>query len=90
MKVLNTSVILALVALSGCTTGSKVKHTVNYYSVGEYRSVPVPLPTPQLPTIYNVAPPRIVYVSQEPTITDLGKEITRKIYRKMQAAYSAN
>jgi hypothetical protein len=32
----------------------------------------------------------IYVVEEDPTVTDLGKEITRKIYKKMQAAYYAN
>lgn len=53
----------------------------------------VPQPThATVPVMRPVVVARPVYVvdSDEPTVTDLGKEITRKIYKKMQAAYYAN
>jgi hypothetical protein len=93
MKVIKIATAVVLLSLTGCTTGSKVKHTINYYSVGEYRPATVPQYAP-----YTVMRPaavvrsvRPIYVVEEdPTVTDLGKEITRKIYKKMQAAYYAN
>lgn len=92
MKVINTATAIALLSLVGCTTGSKVKHTINYYSVGEYRPVTVPQsaynPVPVMRPIVAARP--VYLVDEEPTVTDLGKEITRKIYRKMQAAYYTN
>lgn len=92
MKVINTATAIALLSLVGCTTGSKVKHTINYYSVGEYRPVmatqPAYTPAPILRPIIAARP--VYFVDEEPTVTDLGKEITRKIYRKMQAAYYTN
>jgi hypothetical protein len=92
MKVINTATAIALLSLTGCTTGSKVKHTINYYSVGEYR--PVMAAQPLYKPTHDVRPivaGRSVYlVEDEPSVTDLGKEITRKIYRKMQAAYYTN
>lgn len=93
MKVIKIATAVMLLSLTGCTTGSKVKHTINYYSVGEYRPVMAPQPThATVPVMRPVVVARPVYVvdSDEPTVTDLGKEITRKIYKKMQAAYYAN
>jgi hypothetical protein len=90
MKVIKIATAVALLSLTGCTTGSKVKHTINYYSVGEYRPAMVPQYTP-VNIIPRAVPVRSLYVvEEEPTVTDLGKEITRKIYKKMQAAYYAN
>lgn len=75
--------------LASCTTGSKTKITTNYYSVGEtrpYIAQPViEQPIVQRPIVYQP-----VYTYQEPTVTDLGKEIGRKIYRKIQTAYYVN
>lgn len=82
------STALLAVLMQSCTTGSKVKHTINYYSVGEYRAA---VPSQPIYTPVPVVRQGPVYiVESEPTITDLGKEITRKIYKKMQAAYYTN
>jgi hypothetical protein len=92
MKVIKIATAVTLLSLTSCTTGSKVKHTINYYSVGEYR--PVALPQFQhasVPAIHPIVAARPVYiVEEEPTVTDLSKEITRKIYKKMKAAYYTN
>lgn len=87
-KIHIVAAVLLIVLTQGCTTGSKIKHTINYYSVGEYRaavpSQPVYTPVP----VMRQGP--VYIVESEPTITDLSKEITRKIYKKMQAAYYTN
>jgi hypothetical protein len=92
MKVIKVATALTLFSLTGCTTGSKVKHTINYYSVGEYRSI-MPQQTVYNPisNLHPIVAARPVYiVEEEPTVTDLSKEITRKIYKKMKAAYYTN
>lgn len=87
-------IILSL-TLVGCTTGSKTKTNLNYYSNVSYvasqpqiiyRDVPVEVPVEvvryQYKTIYKRVPPR------QASITDLGEELGRKLLRKMRAAYN--
>jgi hypothetical protein len=83
-------IILSL-TLVGCTTGSKTKVNVNYYSNASYvasqpqiiyRDVPVEVVRYQYKTIYKRVPPR------QASVTDLGEELGRKLLRKMRAAYN--
>jgi hypothetical protein len=87
--------IILSMMLVGCTTGSKTKHNINYYSnvsyappqlepITIYKEVPVEVPVEvvRYKTIYKRVPPR------ESTISDLGEEIGRKMLRKMRAAYN--
>ena len=87
-------IILSL-TLVGCTTGSKTKTNLNYYSNVSY-VVPQPQPEPRViykevpmevvryeyKTIYKRVPPR------QASMTDLGEELGRKLLRKMRAAYN--
>lgn len=84
-------IILSL-TLVGCTTGSKTKTNVNYYSnvsyapepVTIYKEVPVEVPVEvvRYQTIYKKVPPR------HASMSELGEEIGRKLLRKMKAAYN--
>ena len=89
--------ILLSLTLVGCTTGSKTKTNVNYYSNVSYtipqepiepeviyKQVPVEVPVEvvRYRTIYKQVPPR------HTTMTELGEELGRKILRKMKAAYN--
>jgi hypothetical protein len=85
--------ILLSLTLVGCTTGSKTKTNVNYYSNVSYVA-PAPQPEPVIiyrdvpvevvryKTIYKRVPPR------QASMTDLGEELGRKMLRKMRAAYN--
>jgi hypothetical protein len=87
-------IILSL-TLVGCTTGSKTKTNINYYSNVSYvapapqpeprviyRDVPVEVVRYEYKTIYERVPPR------QASITELGEELARKMLRKMRAAYN--
>jgi hypothetical protein len=84
-------IILSL-TLVGCTTGSKTKTNINYYSnvsytpepVTIYKEVPVEVPVEvvRYQTIYKKVPPR------QASMSELGEEIGRKLLRKMKAAYN--
>ena len=84
-------IILSL-TLVGCTTGSKTKTNVNYYSNVSYtipqepqviyKEVEVPVEVVRYQTIYKKVPPR------QASVTELGEELGRKILRKMRAAYN--
>jgi hypothetical protein len=90
--------ILLSCSLIGCTTGSKTKTNLNYYSntisynniqpepepVVIYKEKIVPVETIKYQTIYRNVPP------QDATMADLGGEIGRKLLRKMRAAYNEN
>jgi hypothetical protein len=86
--------ILLSLTLIGCTTGSKTKTNVNYYSNVSYtipqepqviyKEVPVEVPVEvvRYKTIYKRVPPR------QASVTELGEELGMKILRKMKAAYN--
>jgi hypothetical protein len=90
--------ILLSLTLVGCTTGSKTKVNLNYYSnTSCYGYIPpqevIPqyiepevvykeVPVVKYRTIYKVVPPR------QASMTELGEEIGRKMLRKMRAAYN--
>jgi hypothetical protein len=90
--------ILLSFSLIGCTTGSKTKTNLNYYSntisynniqpepepVVIYKEKIVPVETIKYKTIYRNVPP------QDATMADLGGEIGKKLLRKMRAAYNEN
>lgn len=86
-------IILSL-TLVGCTTGSKTKNNINYYSNVSYipepevRYVEVPVEVP----VEVVKEKRIVEYrpARQLAMTDLGAEIGRKMLRKMKAAYNEN
>lgn len=87
-------VLLLGVGLVGCTTGSKTKTNINYYSNVSYtpepeiRYVQVPVEVP----VEVVKEKRIVEYrpARQLGVTDLGAELGRKMIRKMQAAYNEN
>lgn len=79
--------------LVGCTTGSKTKNNINYYSNVSYAPPQlepeqtiiykeVPVEVVRYKTIYKRVPPR------QTTMTELGEEIGMKLLRKMRAAYN--
>jgi len=84
-------IILSL-TLVGCTTGSKTKTNINYYSNVAYTPPPepqiiyketeVPIEVIRYKTIYKRVPPR------QASMTELGEELGRKMLRKMRAAYN--
>lgn len=86
--------ILLSLTLIGCTTGSKTKTNVNYYSNVSYTipqepqviytevPVEVPVEVVRYKTIYKRVPPR------QASVSELGEELGRKILRKMKAAYN--
>lgn len=87
-------IILSL-TLVGCTTGSKTKTNINYYSNVSYtppepeptivyKEVPVEVPVEvvRYKTIYKRVPPR------QASMSELGEEIGMKLLRKMKAAYN--
>jgi hypothetical protein len=86
-------IILSLTFV-GCTTGSKTKTNVNYYSNVSYipepevRYVEVPVQVP----VEVVKEKRIVEYRpvRHLAMADLGAEIGRKMLRKMKAAYNEN
>lgn len=92
MKKLIPILLLTAVALTGCTTGSKTKTIINYYSnVGYTQAQSPPPPPPQI--IYRdrevVRERRVVsYRQRELSMTELGDQLGRKLIRKMKAAYN--
>jgi hypothetical protein len=74
----------------GCTTGSKTKTNINYYSNVSY----VVAQEPQV--IYKETPVEVIryktiykrVTPQQASISDLGEELGRKMLRKMRAAYN--
>lgn len=77
---------IALSLMVGCTTGSKTKTNINYYSNVSYA------PPTQPEYIYQevVVEKPIYYGSRNATMTDLGSQIGYKMLRKMKAAYNEN
>jgi hypothetical protein len=90
-------------SLIGCTTGSKTKTNLNYYSYNNIQ------PEPESVVIYKEPEPVVIYKEkivpvetikyktiyrnvppQDVTMADLGGEIGKKLLRKMQAAYNEN
>jgi len=93
-------------SLIGCTTGSKTKTNLNYYSnTISYNNIQ---PEPEA-VIYKEPEPVVIYKEKivpvetikyqtiykkvpprEATMADLGGEIGMKLLRKMRAAYNEN
>jgi hypothetical protein len=95
MKKLIPILLLTAVALTGCTTGSKSKTIINYYSnVGYAQAQPPPPPPPPPPQIIYrdrevVRERRIVsYRQRELSMAELGDQLGKKLIRKMKAAYN--
>jgi hypothetical protein len=91
MKKLIPILLLTAVALTGCTTGSKSKTIINYYSNVGYAQAQPPPPPPQI--IYRdrevVRERRIVsYRQRELSMAELGDHLGKKLIRKMKAAYN--
>jgi hypothetical protein len=96
--------ILLSFSLIGCTTGSKTKTNLNYYSnTISYNNIQ---PEPEV-VIYKEPEPVVIYKEvpvetikyktiykkvppQDVTMADLGGEIGKKLLRKMRAAYNEN
>ena len=82
--------ILLCLPIMGCTTGSKTKTNINYYSNVSY----VVAQEPQV--IYKETPVEVIryktiykrVTPQQASISDLGEELGRKMLRKMRAAYN--
>jgi len=83
--------ILLCLTLGGCTTGSKTKTNINYYS-NVYVAETTPEPMPCESQYEEPQVRRVVYYrpTQDLTICDLSTEIGRKMLRKMRAAYNEN
>jgi hypothetical protein len=87
--------LIPIVFLTGCTTGSKTridyKHYV--YTAPSSQTIIVEKET-EKPVFIPRQRPVYVYVPshtcEEPTITDLSKEIGKKMTRKARAAWYAN
>lgn len=85
---------MASASLIGCTTGSKTKTNINYYSNVSYipepeiRYIQVPVEIP----VEVVKEKRIVEYrpARQLAVADLGAELGRKMLRKMRAAYNEN
>jgi len=93
--------ILLCLTLGGCTTGSKTKTNINYYSnvyVAGTTTEPMPCESqyeePQV--IYREIPVEVIryktiykkVLPKQASISDLGEELGRKMLRKMRAAYN--
>lgn len=82
--------ILLCLPIMGCTTGSKTKNNINYYSNVSY----VVAQEPQV--IYKETPVEVIryktiykkVLPKQASISDLGEELGRKMLRKMRAAYN--
>lgn len=81
--------IILLLSLGGCTTGSKTKTNINYYSNVYVASSSEPMPCE---STYEQPVRRVAYYrpTQDLTICDLSTEIGRKMLRKIRAAYNEN
>ena len=78
-------IILSL-SVVGCTTGSKTKTNINYYSNVSY----APPSEPEYIVKHIVLEKPVYYCYQDATMGDLGKEIGYKMLRKIKAAYNEN
>ena len=78
-------IVLSL-SMVGCTTGSKTKTNINYYSNVSYA------PPSQPEYVYQevVVEKPVYYCSRSATMGDLGREIGYKMLRKIKAAYNEN
>lgn len=87
--------IIPIVFLTGCTTGSKTRIDYKHYVytapstqtfiVEKETEKPVFIPRERPVYIYTPSSS-----CEEPTITDLSKEISRKMAKKARAAWYAN
>lgn len=75
-------IVLSL-SVVGCTTGSKTKTNINYYSNVSYA------PPAQEYVVQRVVVERpVYYTNRDATMADLSREIGRKMLRKIRAAYN--
>ncbi len=72
--------------VGGCTTGSKTKTNINYYSNVSY----VPASEPEYIVKEVIVEKPIYYTNRNATMADLGSQIGHKMLRKIKAAYNEN